>query len=91
MSKNKKGLIIRFQAVETNEERNRRHAAEAPGRGSFDGYSEDGVPVRNKKYQHYKRDRQGRVRGPKQMVSISLMGILYAVFLDFENFLGKIS
>jgi len=47
------------QAVETNEERNRRHAAEAPGRGSFDGYSEDGVPVRNKKYQHYKRDRQG--------------------------------
>ena len=79
MSKNKKGLIIRFQAVETNEERNRRHAAEAPGRGSFDGYSEDGVPVRNKKYQHYKRDRQGRVRGPKQMVSISLMEILDAV------------
>ena len=49
--------------MEEDEERSRRHAAfeEDPAVKSF---SEDGVPVRNKKYAAYKKDGQGRVEIP---------------------------
>ena len=45
--------------VEQEEERGRRHAA------LEESFSEDGVPVRNKKYAAYKRDGQGRVEIPQ--------------------------
>ena len=46
--------------MELNEERMRRHAAfEDPA-----GFSEDGVPVKTKKYAAYKKDGQGRVEIP---------------------------
>ena len=46
--------------VELEEERIRRHAAFEEG----PGFSEDGVPVKNKKYAAYKKDGQGRVEIP---------------------------
>ena len=46
--------------VELDEERIRRHAAFEEGAG----FSEDGVPVKNKKYAAYKKDGQGRVEIP---------------------------
>ena len=47
--------------VEREEERGRRHAAFEES----ESFSEDGVPVRNKKYAAYKRDGQGRVEIPQ--------------------------
>ena len=47
--------------VELDEERIRRHAAFEEGPA---GFSEDGVPVKNKKYAAYKKDGQGRVEIP---------------------------
>jgi len=54
--------IIRpfLNQVEMDEERIRRHAAFEEGAG----FSEDGVPVKNKKYAAYKKDGQGRVEIP---------------------------
>ena len=47
--------------VDVEDERSRRHAA---FENSADAFSEDGVPVKNKKYAAYKKDGQGRVEIP---------------------------
>ena len=59
MTKNTKWQ--KLDQVEQEEERGRRHAAFEES----ESFSEDGVPVRNKKYAAYKRDGQGRVEIPQ--------------------------
>ena len=51
--------------VDVEDERSRRHAA---FENSADAFSEDGVPVKNKKYAAYKKDGQGRVEIPRHMI-----------------------
>ena len=58
-------LLNAYFQVEVDEERSRRHAAfEEEGPAAVKSFSEDGVPVRNKKYAAYKKDGQGRVEIP---------------------------
>ena len=57
--------------MEQDEERMRRHAAFEESQG----FSEDGVPVKNKKYAAYKKDGQGRVEIPRLMIMIRLLKI----------------
>ena len=58
--------------VDLEDERSRRHAA---FENSADAFSEDGVPVKNKKYAAYKKDGQGRVEIPRHMIMIRLLKI----------------
>ena len=50
--------------MEEDEVRSRRHAAFEEAGSAVKSFSEDGVPVRNKKYAAYKKDGQGRVEIP---------------------------
>ena len=58
--------------VDVEDERSRRHAA---FENSADAFSEDGVPVKNKKYAAYKKDGQGRVEIPRHLIMICLLKI----------------
>ena len=58
--------------MDVEDERSRRHAA---FENSVDAFSEDGVPVKNKKYAAYKKDGQGRVEIPRLMIMIRLLKI----------------
>ena len=57
-------MHIAYFQVEVDDERSRRHAAFEEEGPAVKSFSEDGVPVRNKKYAAYKKDGQGRVEIP---------------------------
>ena len=62
--------------MEQDEERIRRHAAFEESQG----FSEDGVPVKNKKYAAYKKDGQGRVEIPLAYIHDFISPEMFAVF-----------
>ena len=69
--------------MDLEDERSRRHAA---FENSADAFSEDGVPVKNKKYAAYKKDGQGRVEIPRHMIMIRHSKLESAVLTDNLHF-----